>query len=313
MTKADVVIAILNYNGRSHLEYSVPKAVAQTFTGTRVVVVDNASTDDSLAWLARHHPEVGVIRLTINRGYSAFNVLLDHDVTAEARYVLLMTNDVMLDARCVEHAHAAAEDNRSLGIIGFNMLGALKWVPPEELDKASAALVTPALEARHWIEGAAMFCRQSMLRALGGIDADYFAYCDEDDLQTRTRAAGYLVQSLSTPVWHNAGKNELARVPARSAFLQMRNTIRMRTKNDGLFFGLKAAVHVFEWACSPWKTADRAMPYEVRHRPFSPIRNFPIACAAIGWNVVHLPATLEARNASREAIGRAKRERERGQ
>src|SRR3972149_4941748 len=96
-----VHVLILNYNGRSPLAECLPAVVCAAAASRHrceVAVIDNASTDDSVAWLAEHFPEVRVIRRP-NRGLSSYN-----DVVAllPGRIAVLLNNDVKLDAGCLD-------------------------------------------------------------------------------------------------------------------------------------------------------------------------------------------------------------------
>jgi hypothetical protein len=121
-----------------------------------------------------------------------------------------------------------------------------------------------------WVEGAAMFRRRETLYLMGGIDPVYFVY-GERDPQHRARWTGERVAGIDTPVWHDAGRNVLA-VPAGSAYLQMRNLIRYRAKNHGIWMGFKTAARVAVNACSPRGTVDGTMPFGARLRPSGPAR-----------------------------------------
>jgi GT2 family glycosyltransferase len=89
-------ILVLNFNGRMLMEQCLPSVVRAAQAApipTQVTVVDNASTDDSLTWLGREWPQVGITCRT-NRGLASFNpVLADCDEPA----VLLLNNDVRLE------------------------------------------------------------------------------------------------------------------------------------------------------------------------------------------------------------------------
>ncbi|MBW3573092.1 MAG: glycosyltransferase [Gemmatimonadetes bacterium] len=303
-----VLAAVLNFNGKPHLQALLPTLAAQDYPRLSLLVVDNASTDGSLAWVRAAHPEVAVLPRARNDGYAALNDAIDEARRQDAEFVFLMTNDLRLDPRCVSHAVRAMRDDARLGIVGFHMLGAVRWVDPAALDEASARWDGLRVEDRGWVEGAAMFCRRRVFDVLGGIDPVYFVYAEEDDLQYRARAAGFRVAGVNTPVWHNAGRNVLAETPARSAYLQMRNLIRYRAKNHGMWMGLKTAARVAVNACGPRDTADRTVPFEARLRPFGPARNAPLVARAIGWNLLHLPQTLAARGRDLSRVRQARRQ-----
>jgi GT2 family glycosyltransferase len=93
-------ILVLNYNGRALLEECLPSVVAAARGAgvpCPVTVIDNSSTDDSVAYLAAAWPEVRV-RLAPNRGLASFNDVLP---TLDEPAVLLLNNDVKLDPGAV--------------------------------------------------------------------------------------------------------------------------------------------------------------------------------------------------------------------
>ena len=67
---ATTAVVILNWNGRRWLEQFLPSVLAHS-DAARIVVADNASTDDSVAWLAAQYPseQVQVLRLAENYGF----------------------------------------------------------------------------------------------------------------------------------------------------------------------------------------------------------------------------------------------------
>lgn len=301
-----VLAAVLNFNGVEHLRALLPTLAAQDHPRLSVLVVDNASTDGSVAWVRSAFPSVGVLALDRNEGYAALNRAAEQAVRDGVDYVLLLTNDVRLDPRCVSQAVRAAEADPRVGVVGFDMLGALRWVEPAALERASAAWRGPAVEKAERVEGAAMFVRARVFGLLGGIDPVYFAYAEEDDFQLRVRQAGFRLVRVNTPVWHNAGRNVLGGANRRAAFLQMRNLIRYRAKNQGLWMGLKTAAWVAVNACRPRDTADREVPFHARLRPAGPVANAPLVAGAIGWNLLHLAGTLAARRRDQARVRAAR-------
>ncbi len=93
-------ILILNYNGRALLEECLPSVVAASARSPvpcTVSVIDNSSTDHSVAWLAEHWPEI-TVHLEPNRALASFNTVLAR-LTEPA--VLLLNNDIKLDPNAV--------------------------------------------------------------------------------------------------------------------------------------------------------------------------------------------------------------------
>ena len=103
-------ILVLNYNGRDLLAECLPtlvEAARRSPVPCPVVVVDNDSTDDSLAYLASDWPGIEVIREP-NRGLASFNAVL---ARRDEPVVLLLNNDVKLDPSAVGPMLAAFDEH----------------------------------------------------------------------------------------------------------------------------------------------------------------------------------------------------------
>ncbi|QGJ70992.1 Glycosyl transferase family 2 [Planctomycetales bacterium 10988] len=97
-----IEVFILNYNGQALLPRCLPSILAAAKRvpwPCRVTVIDNDSTDQSVAWLAQHHPEVTVIPQP-NRGLCSFNPVL---AKSNADVAVLLNNDVQLSPNCLKH------------------------------------------------------------------------------------------------------------------------------------------------------------------------------------------------------------------
>ena len=99
MTRVNLLI--LNYNGRGLLQECLPSIVAASNASRhacRVTIVDNGSTDDSLPWLADHHPDVAIRRCE-NRGLCSFNEVA---ATLEDDVLFLLNSDIKLTQNAVD-------------------------------------------------------------------------------------------------------------------------------------------------------------------------------------------------------------------
>src|SRR5579875_3688521 len=66
-----VTVLVPNFNGRALLDVVIPSVRAQSYTDHAILLVDDASTDDSVAHVAATYPEVGTLRAERNRGFAA--------------------------------------------------------------------------------------------------------------------------------------------------------------------------------------------------------------------------------------------------
>ena len=65
-----VSIVILNWNGKEHLSSFLPSVLAATYANKRVIVADNGSTDDSIAFLQQNFPQVEILSSPVNEGFA---------------------------------------------------------------------------------------------------------------------------------------------------------------------------------------------------------------------------------------------------
>lgn len=201
-----VSVIIPNWNGARLLPTCLRALEGQTFRDFEIVVVDNASSDDSRALLAREFPNVRVIALNENRFFagavnegirqttSEIVVLLNNDTEAEATWLeeLLRALDAnpragmaatklrLFDAR--EKLHSAGDFFRVNGTPGNRGV----WeIDTGQYDNPSSP---PALFG---VCGGACAYRRAMLDEIGLFDEDLQFNCEDVDLNWRARLAGY--------------------------------------------------------------------------------------------------------------------------
>ena len=101
-----VAVVILNWNGRSMLERFMP-SVVQHSTGADIVVADNGSTDDSVAFIRANYPQVRLILFDKNYGFAGgYNKALEQ---VEADYFILLNSDVECTPNWIEPVVAMME------------------------------------------------------------------------------------------------------------------------------------------------------------------------------------------------------------
>ncbi len=187
-------IVTVTYNSAGvigHLLDSIPD-------GVEVVVVDNASSDDSAAIAERHGATV--IRAAQNHGFgSACNLGAEGNTRG---FVFFVNPDAVLEEGCCAALLAAAERHPEAGATnpailepegGFAMkrrsclLDPSDWTPRDLAAAGSSAQV-------NILHGAALFCRQEAFAAVGGFDERIFLYHEDDDICLRMRQAGWALR-----------------------------------------------------------------------------------------------------------------------
>lgn len=245
-------VVILNWNGRKFLEDFLPSVCRDSVSDdSEVVVADNGSTDDSLAFLSSNYPQVKQLPFDKNYGFAeGYNKAL---AMVDADYVLLLNSDVettpgylqaMTDYLDAHPDVAGCQPkvrsfhNRQF----FEHAGASggfldKWAYPfcrgrifgeVEQDNGQYDTVTDVF----WATGAALMVRREVFLNNGGLDPAFFAHQEEIDLCWRLRARGFRLACVPQSVVYHVGGGTLAVNNPRKTFLNFRNNLLMVYKNE---------------------------------------------------------------------------------
>ena len=115
-----VAIVILNWNGKRFLEQFLPSVISSSYLNKKVIVADNASTDDSIAFLQQHFPQVEILQNDTNEGFAkGYNTVLQQ-VTAD--YYVLLNSDVEVTPGWIEPIIELMESNAAIGACQPKML-----------------------------------------------------------------------------------------------------------------------------------------------------------------------------------------------
>jgi GT2 family glycosyltransferase len=198
-------IIIPNWNG-SRLQL-LPTCLAalrlQTCRDFEIIVVDNASTDDSCAWLAREYPEARVLALASNRGFApAVNTGIR---AARGETLVLLNNDTEADPAWLAEIAWALERNPRAGMVACKLR---LFDRRDHLHSAGDFYRVDGIPGNRgvWEKdcgqyddaqgvfgacGGAAAYRRAMLDDIGLFDESLGSYCEDVDLNWRARLAGY--------------------------------------------------------------------------------------------------------------------------
>lgn len=261
MSRAAVII--LNWNGRRLLEEYLPSVVRDTppMLG-RVVVVDNGSTDDSVAFVSSRFPSIALVHYDKNYGFAGgYNRALA-EVSEE--YAVLLNSDVETSPGWLDPLVSALDGNPKLAAVQPKMLS---WKEKDRFEYAGAAggyidhLGYPFCRGRildtterdngqyddaanvFWCTGAALCVRRTTYLDAGGLDERFFAHMEEIDLCWRLRNKGYTLKVVPQSVVYHLGGGSLPMNHPHKLFLNYRNNLLMLYKN----LNAKAWRQVIRW------------------------------------------------------------------
>jgi len=238
MSGFSIKATIPNYNGRSLLAANLP-SVLGTLKPEQVIVVDDASSDESVEMLRRNFPGVAVVSRSLNGGFSA--AANDGLRSTDSSLVLLLNSDVQVTPAFLDAIVPMFEDASVFAVTPRIITPALgdiddgaktgRWrrgfLWTDALRQASG--VRPNLFA----SGCASVYRVSMLQELGGFDEAYAPFYWEDvDLSYRAWKRGW--QSLYQPaglVYHQHSATISRADPSRTNAIKARNCLLFLWRN----------------------------------------------------------------------------------
>ncbi len=247
-------VVILNWNGAELLKRFLPSVVAHTQgEDVSVVVADNASTDSSLTVLHEEFPMVRVIVLDKNYGFAeGYNRALAQIV---ADYFVLLNSDVAVDEGWLRPLTDHLDTHEDVAIVQPKILKYGDEGPTSTFEYAGASggfidkygypycrgRVMDTVEEDagqydapmeiHWATGACLAVRATDYKAVGGMDARFFAHQEEIDLCWRLRIRGKRIFCLpQSRVWHVGGAS-LPQGNPRKTYLNFRNNLTTIYKN----------------------------------------------------------------------------------
>jgi GT2 family glycosyltransferase len=238
-----LTVVIPNWNGERFLSSCLGSLREQSLEDFETVLVDNGSTDGSVALVRRNFPQVRVLPLGENRGFS---VAVNEGIRASrAEYVALLNNDTEVDPGWLEALVEAAESHPEAGLFASKMVdfndrrvldgagdvlrrsGLPYRLGHGELDRGQYDEATFVFGA---CAGAALY-RRSMLDDIGLFDEDFFANCEDGDLSFRAQLAGYRCLYVPGSVVYHMGSATFGKRSPTSVRLGTRNSLCLLVKN----------------------------------------------------------------------------------
>ncbi|HJW18658.1 MAG TPA: glycosyltransferase [Flavisolibacter sp.] len=249
MLQPSVAIVILNWNGRSFLEKFLPSVLATTYP-VRVIVADNASSDDSILFLESSFPEVELIKLKQNYGFAkGYNEALKHVI---AEYYVLLNSDVEVTPGWLEPILDVFASDNKIGACQPKILSYTKkdsfeyagasggWIDKYGYPFARGRIFDhcerdlgqyDSIQQIFWATGAALVIKSKLFHELKGFDEYFFAHMEEIDLCWRLQLAGYKIYCCPKSVVYHVGGGTLPKGDSRKTFLNYRNNQIMLAKN----------------------------------------------------------------------------------
>ncbi|MEX1995447.1 MAG: glycosyltransferase family 2 protein [Candidatus Saccharimonadales bacterium] len=239
--KACVVIP--NWNGEDSLAECLDSLKSQS-EAVKIIVVDNASTDGSIALIEEKYPDVTLIKHRRNLGFTGgVNAGIKYAIRLGAKYVALLNNDAVAHKDWAKHLVSFLDKNSQAGIAASKILDNEKrldstgemytvWGLPYPRGRGESD--SGQYDSERWIFGAsggASMYRVKMLEEIGLFDQDFFAYYEDVDLSFRAQLAdwkvGYQPQAVA---YHQIGATS-SRMKGFTTYHTLKNLPLLLWKN----------------------------------------------------------------------------------
>ncbi|MDN3494043.1 glycosyltransferase family 2 protein [Winogradskyella bathintestinalis] len=245
----DIAVVILNWNGKTLLEKFIPSILKYSDDAV-IYVADNASTDDSVAFVTERFPTVQVIENSENSGYAkGYNEALKH---VDEPLFCLLNSDIEVTENWLQPIISEFNSDANTAIIQpkildyknksyFEYAGAAggyidKFGYPfcrgrifDTIEKDSGQYNDT--KTIFWASGACLFIKNSVFKNLGEFDETYFAHMEEIDLCWRAFNSNYTTKYVGSSTVYHVGGATLSNTNPRKTYLNFRNSLFTLIKN----------------------------------------------------------------------------------
>jgi hypothetical protein len=252
-----------------------------------VIVVDNASTDDTVQQVADHAPEATLIVNHENRGFTASNN--QGLEAARGDFLLLLNPDTEIRGDALRTMVDTMRRHSEVGLLGPKLLNAdgtvqssrrrFPTLPILFLESTWLQSITPRSMLVHyymkdqpdtdyhqvdWVTGAAMLTRREVVQDVGGLDEGFFMYSEELDWCRRIREAGWsIAYTPAAEIVHYGGKSSEQVAPARHIYFQASKIRYARKYHGALIAHLLRGSLMAQYV---WQMGVEALKWLVGHR-----------------------------------------------
>ena len=256
MKQPKTSIIILNWNGWKDTIGCLDSLSKISYPHYEVIVVDNASNDDSLQKIREWTKKKLIKKFLLlendkNYGFAEGNNIAIRHILKEknSTYILFLNNDTIVDKKFLSELIKVARNNSKAGIVGSKIY----YYPPKrkenriqscgaEIDFSKGKLVNygdgeidqgqfSKTKKVGYVYGASMLAKQKVLDKIGFFDKKFFAFAEEADLCFRAKKAGYLTFfAPKSIIWHKAGAS-VKKVPGFSDYYRTRNLFWLERKH----------------------------------------------------------------------------------
>src|SRR6202140_2713328 len=244
----EIFVIVVNWNGKQFLETCLTALRRQTLSNFKTVLVDNGSSDGSADYVRINFPEVEVIALQENRGFTGGNIAAWEAIrrqTSPDGLIVLLNNDTEADPLWLDELYKASRSYPSAGCFASKMM---MFDRRGIIDNCGFSLTSAGFtvdlgrggaDSEIWGEprqafgpcGGAAAYRVSMLENIGFLDDSFFMISEDVDLSFRGQLRGHECWMIPSAIVYHRYRASITRFPTHQEFFGQRNAEFFYWKN----------------------------------------------------------------------------------
>jgi GT2 family glycosyltransferase len=238
-----ISVIVVNWNGKHFLDTCLTALGRQSFTDFEVILVDNGSADGSEEYVRANFPEVRLLALEENRGFTGGNIAGWKEARGEL--IILLNNDTEVHPRWLEEIHGASLAYPEAGGFACKML---MFDERTRIDNCGFELAATGTsfdlgrgrtDGPEWSRprevfgacGGAAVYQRSMLEKVGFFDDDFFMTFEDVDLNFRAQLQGFKCIFVPGAIVYHHLRGTMRKHNARQIFFSQRNNEYFYLKN----------------------------------------------------------------------------------
>jgi len=244
----ELAVVVVNWNGRPDLADCFDSLQDAGYPSLRLIMVDNGSEDDSVAWTQMHHPEVEIIETGENLRWAGGNNAALRRLRAEGfnGCILLLNNDTIVPGGSLRRLTEALQgdarawavtpricyaDNPAVAWYDGGLIGRWSgWIRHAGIRRLTGRL-DPSARYVDYGTGCALMLGPGVLEQVGELDEHFFFYGEDADYSLRIReAGGRILHVPAALVLHKVSASVGSQSP-RKVWLRSRSHIRLLKKH----------------------------------------------------------------------------------
>ena len=209
MINYSLTIVIVTFNSSEIIKQSLENIDCNKYL---LIIVDNASTDNTVAVIESSFPSLKIIKNNKNIGYGRANNIALRQV--ETEFALLLNADATIDSENIDKVIGLMKENQDIAISG-PLLFAKKYVDKNNFEEILITKINKKVRKYYennnfyfnrFITGASMFLNMNAIKNIGFFDEGFFLYCEDNEICKRAIKHNYRVAIVkNTKFYHMSG------------------------------------------------------------------------------------------------------------